>query len=89
VTAAELVRYNLARLIRESGRDELDIALAAWPLPMLSDGERWRLPEYRAGRKKRLARILASSKRPSDAALEDLARALGRKLSDFYQEPAN
>jgi hypothetical protein len=89
MTAAELVRYNLGRLVEASGRDPVDIAIAAWPLPHLRAGEQWRLGEYRAGRRKRLTRILAGRTRASNAALEGLARALGCKLADFYQEPAD
>jgi hypothetical protein len=94
MTAAELVRYNLTRLIRESGRDPTDIALRAWPL---SSRLRLSSKEWAASklvRTRRLARYLAGQTddrpgRPSLEALDDLARALKCKVSDFFREPAD
>ncbi len=87
MTAADLVRYNLARLIRESGRDPTDIALVAWPMPDLVGVRRW--SEHKRERVRRLGRYLAGKHKPSDLALEALARALGCTKFDFYREPAN
>jgi hypothetical protein len=87
MTAAELVRYNLARLIRESGRDPTDIALRAWPLTERVGVRRW--SDLKRVRVKRLGRYLSGKHKPSDLALEALARALGCTKFDFYREPPN
>jgi hypothetical protein len=89
MTAAELVRYNLARLIRESGRDPTDIALVAWPMPDLQPGQTWRHGEHRRTRVRRLGRYLSGKHKPSDLALEALARALECTIFEFHREPPN
>jgi hypothetical protein len=85
MTAAELVRYNLVRLVEASGRDPVDIALVAWPMPEKVSALLW--ANRKKSRAKRLARYMAGKHCPPKAALDDLARALEVPVSAFFRLP--
>jgi hypothetical protein len=85
MTAAELVRYNLVRLVQASGRTPAAVALAAWPVPE-SASPRLRGLRRRA-RTKRLTRYMSGKHTPPRAALDDLARALEVPVSAFFRLP--
>lgn len=83
MTCAELARYNLARLVAESGREHEDIAIRAWPMPPLATGKR-RLAHVEVRRKK-LRRYLAGEVTISWEAVDALARALEVHPVDFFR----
>ncbi len=94
MTAGELVRYNLARLVAASKREIVDVAMLAWPMPERKTVKLWRVDSD--VRRRRLARLLAEptddghrsrATTPTLEVLDDLARALGCKLTDFFREP--
>lgn len=96
MTAAELVRYNLARLVRESGRRVVDIAIQAWPLPVhVPETWGWPWPPEVSARCTKLRRYLGEVLRDGEPVtipleeLDNLARALDCKRADFLQEPQN
>jgi transcriptional regulator with XRE-family HTH domain len=86
MTAAELVRYNLARLVLTCGRPPADLAIIAWPMPERLSAKMWAADV--ATRRQRLARYSNGEVRPTLEALDDLARALGCKVAEFFREPA-
>jgi hypothetical protein len=80
----ELIRYNIERLIAADGRDLVDIAVAAWPVPDGATADQtWRHVETAR------MRLLRARKSGAARHLAGLARALGCKLEDFLREPAN
>ena len=84
MTAPELIRYNLERLIAADGRDLVDIAVAAWPVPDGATADQtWRHVETAR------QRLLRARKSGAARHLAGLARALGCKLEAFLREPAN
>lgn len=92
MTAAELARYNLARLVRESGRDPKDIVVAAWPLsPDIRTAARRRIEVE--NRRRKLARYMGEYLRDGKhieiplAELDALAPALGVRLQEFFADP--
>jgi transcriptional regulator with XRE-family HTH domain len=87
MTAAELVQYNLTRLVEASGRDPVDIAIVAWPMPDFGPAPVRRWSEHKKARAKRLARYMSGKHTPPKAALDDLARALEVPVSAFFRLP--
>lgn len=85
MTAADLIRHNLARLVRESGHDVSRIAVRAWPIGDDRPADMWHRDVDT--RRQKLARYLDGSVRPSFEALDDLARALGCTRAEFLREP--
>jgi transcriptional regulator with XRE-family HTH domain len=87
MTSAELVRYNLTRLVEASGREPVAVALAAWPLPESASARLLGL--RRRDRTKRLLRYMSGKREPSKAALDDLARALEVPVIEFFRPQQN
>lgn len=88
MTAAELFRYNLERLLMRSKNLPLSVALTAWPLPDgLTPHEAYLETE---SRRLNLRRLRSKSRRSVPFAdLDALASALGCKPADFFRPPRN
>lgn len=87
MSAVERIRYNLPRLVEASGRELADVALRAWPMPGRKTARRWSIDVEQ--RKQKLSRYLNGTVRPSLRALDDLARALGVDVAEFFRAPSN
>lgn len=92
MTASELARYNLARLVAASGRDPKDVAIRAWPNTARMGSPLWQSTVI--ARHQKLRRYLGEKLRDGEPVtipldeLDNLARALEVPRAEFLREPS-